>query len=494
MTSLWRTGREPATSDDFEDEGRCDDVVVGAGLTGMATALLLVRAGRDVVVLEARDVGAVTTGHSTAKISLLQGAKYSQLVDRHPDEVLRAYVEGNREGQEWLLRYCEEQDVAIQARPACTYAPDRGAGLDHAKAEHEAARRIGLDTRWTDDLPVPFPHAGGTVLDDQAQVDPMELLHALAADLRAHGGRLVTGVRVTGVRGRDQQVVQCSDGRTLHCDHVVLATGTPVLDRGLHFAQVEPSRSYALAYEHPAPPEMMLLSAHGSTRSVRDAPAEEGRRLLIGGEGHPVGRARSEQEHVERLRRWTAKYYPEAVEVARWSAQDYASHDGLPIVGALPGGGRVHVATGFAKWGMTNAVAAGMATSAAILGGNMPWARTLYGRPMNRATVAGVARINSGVVKTLVGRVATTALRPMTEALPAEGTGIVGREGARPVARSTVDGRTCALGALCTHLGGVVEWNDAEHTWDCPLHGSRFAATGEVLEGPATRPLRPPED
>ena len=435
---------------------------MGAGLTGLVTGLLLARAGRRVAVVEARSVGAVATGNTTAKISLLQGTKYTGLLRYQSEHVASAYVEANREGQQWLLRFCEEHGVPVQRRAAYTYAATERE-VATVRKEHDAAASLGLDVTWHDTLDVPFPCHGATALQEQAQFDPMDALAALVLQLREHGGTLHQGQRVTGVSLTGAPEVSLEDGATLRSEHVVLATGSVILDRGLYFAKVEAERSYGLAFDWPDAPEGMYLSAGADSRSVRDAPRHDRTKLLVGGSGHTVGRTSSELQHVDRLREWTATHFPGAVETHQWSAQDYSPVDGLPMVGLLPrGGGRIFVATGFDKWGMTNGVAAGLALSGRILGSEPSWAKPFDRRNPRLSGLAHLAAINGKVSLALAGSVVEA----------------VGRE------------RSCDVVGVCTHLGGLLHWNDAESSWDCPLHGSRFAADGQVLEGPATKPLK----
>jgi glycine/D-amino acid oxidase-like deaminating enzyme len=491
MTSLWLDRAQPVADDALDPDRPLDDLVVGAGLTGLVTALLLARAGRQVAVVEARTVGAVATGNTTAKLSLLQGTRLSRVLRHQSEHVGRAYVEANTEGAEWLRRFCDDHAVDVQRRPAVTYAADPNE-VATVRREHDAALRLGLDVVWQDDLGTPFPSYGGTVLADQAQFDPMEVLHALVDELRAHGGTLHQGRRLVTVSQGKPPESRLDDGTRLRSEHVVLATGTPVLDRGLYWAKLEPQRSYALAFDTDATiPDGMYLSAGSDSRSVRDAPVDGTRLLLVGGSGHPVGRARSERAHVDALRAWASAYFPGATELHRWSAQDYASHDGIPYVGALPRGrGRIHVATGYEKWGMSNAVAAARAISGRILDTPPSWSTTLGRRITRPSGVASMLGTNLGVATSLA-RGAARAVVSSVPDRPREGTGRVGRSVPLPTGRATTtDGTTCAVVGLCTHLGGVLRWNDTEESWDCPLHGSRFAADGSVLEGPATRPLR----
>ena len=331
------------------------------------------------------------------------------------------------------------------------------------RAELDALHRAGVhEATWVDEALLPFPIHGAVRLADQCQLDPLDLLDALAAHAIDHGATLVEGVRVRSVHGRDPYTLETEAG-TATAGTVVLATNLPILDRGGFFARAEPARSYGLAFRTPEQAvDGMYLSADSPSRSLRDAPADDGvgSLLLVGGEGHKTGSSTSEAGRLDTLRAWTHEHYPDAVETHAWSAQDYVPGHALPYAGPiLPGAERLLVAGGYSKWGMTNGVAAALALSGRILGGHQEWARAF--EPWSTRELSGIpgsVRLNAEVAYEMttgwVRRLATSDDSP-----------------------------------VCTHLGGVLRWNDAEESWDCPLHGSRFGPDGEVLDGPATCPL-----
>ena len=465
LPSLWQDRHRSEPAEPTEISGRYDVAVIGAGLTGLTTALLMGRAGRSVVVLEAGRVGAGTTGRTTAKVSLLQGTQLSTIRSRHAQSVVDAYVEAQREGAAWVRRFCEDHGVAVEDRDAVTFARSAD-GESSIRSELETAAKAGLPVEWVDELSLPFSVRGAVRLSGQFQLDPLELLGAMRREGARHGVRLVEGARVTQVRGSDPIRVTTQAG-AVEADRVVVATNMPVLDRGGFFARMKPARSYIVAFRTQAPAvDAMYLSADDPSRSLRDAPSADGHLLLVGGNGHTTGRAGSTTERLQGLRDWTHDYWPDAVETHAWSAQDYVPHHALPFAGPiLPGNEEILIAGGYSKWGMTNAPGAALALAATLLGGDPPsWVDALRTySPTELRGLPTAARDNAEVgIEMTRGWVGALARRSL-------------RQG--------------GLTRVCTHLGGVVRWNDAERSWDCPLHGSRFDDSGAVLEGPAVRPL-----
>ena len=488
--SLWTDTASPPDWEPLERDLRTGVLVIGAGITGLTTAVLLAREGAEVALVEAHRAGAGATGYTTAKLSSLHGLTYADLLSSQGEELARAYADANEAGIASVVALAGELEIECDLRRKSNFTYSEAPGeVAKLEREVEAALRLDLPARLDEQLELPFAVAA-VRFDRQAEFHPLEYLAGLARAAADAGVLLFGATRAVGLSEGTPCRVWTDRGHDVQADDVVVATHAPFLDRGLYFARTRPERSYVVAGRTDRPPiEGMYLSTEERAHSIREHALPDGRRfVLVGGEGHKTGQG----DASESYRRLTA-YASERFGIQpdyQWATQDFIPADGMPFIGRLhPRSRNVYTATGYRKWGLAIATSAARLIADLIAGRDNDWAEAFEpGRLRLRRSVPSIAR--EGIETALQYGRDLLAHHPQDpDAIePGEGAVVGTGPNQRAVYRSP-DGAVHELGARCSHLGCVVRWNRAERAWDCPCHGSRFTPEGEVLAGPASKPL-----
>ena len=467
--------RYPAVTRSFESEV----VVIGAGIVGLTTAYVLAKAGVEVTLLEAQRVARGVTARSTAKVTSQHALLLGEIAKRRGEATAQQYAEANAAGAAWIVDTVRDLgiDCELEPRDAYAYASkrDRGEDLDR---EVELARKFGLPAERVAKVPLPFETAGGLVFHGQAQFNPARYLVGLAAAVRSAGGRLHERARATEAK-RDKKGWRVSIGaHRIRAQHVVMACHMPI-ESPVPFDEITQPRCHpAMAFHAPANTvDGMFIGIDDPTHSLRMGRDAQGALLVVLAPQFPTGHDGDIAGRFEALERWVRASVPAAGEARwRWINEDYDSPDEVPFAGALTKEKALYVATGFGGWGISNGTAAALLIAEQIQGRKHPWSE-LYA-PERRAK------------KSNEGGDTHTPLLDVDHLRPGDG-GVITRGQRKIAVYKGANGRVHALSAECTHKGCIVTWSNADRTWQCPCHGSIFAADGSVLHGPATKPLKP---
>lgn len=495
--SLWMDVEMPKGEAQLPDESSTGVVVVGAGITGLTTAYLLARFGEKVIVLDAGPIGGRETMRTTAHLTCAIDDRYEHIESLHGTEGARLAGQSHVHAIDTIERIvlAEKIDCGFRRIDGLLYLGE-GDRRELLEREAAAARRAGIDVELLESPPgAPLSAGPALRFPRQADINPMKYLAGLATAIERMGGHLYSGCHVEHFEGGAAPFVRVAGGKKVSARAVVVATNTPVNNRVVIHTKQVAFRTYAMTFDVPRgviPPVLAWDTGtpYHYVRLDHTMAAPDRELLIVGGEDHRTGQDFDPTAHWERLEAWArARFLPAGEVMHRWSGQVLEPVDGLAFIGKNPmDAPGVYVATGDSGQGMTYGTIAAVMFAQLLEGREHPYTKLYDPRRRTLRALPALARDALNVAAQYADWVRPGDVEG--EHLIPDRTGATLLEhGHRLAVYRDEHGRCHRFRAACTHLGGVVAWNEAEKSWDCPCHGARFDALGRVIAGPAIADL-----
>lgn len=431
MNSLWYNDVTLPKFNSLNKDCKTEVLIIGGGITGILTAYFLQQKGIDYMLVEKDRICHGTTGNTTAKITYQHNLIYDNIIKNNSLEQAKAYLDANKKAFELYKKLCEDIDCDYEIKNSYVFSLD-----DCKKIEDEitALEKIGYTAKFCSEIKLPFKIAGAICFSNQAQFHPLKFLSHISKKLNIYENTFVKEmVGNTAI----------TNNHKIQADKVIVTTHFPFINKhGGYFIKLYQNRSYVIALENAQDVDGIYIDESQKGLSFRNYK----NLLLLGGGAHRTGKNNGSWSE---LRSFAEIKYPAAKEVFYWSAQDCMSLDTMPYIGHYSKSTtNLYTATGFNKWGMTGAMLAANILS-----------------DMVTDTENEYADAFSPSRSILHPQLAVNAFESVTNLL-------------------TISKKRCP------HLGCALKWNNAEHSWDCPCHGSRFAENGKVINNPANGDLK----
>lgn len=483
----------------LDEDITVDVVIVGAGITGVTAAYLLKRSGLSVALVERDRCGMGDTSRTTAHLTCLPDLLPTQMLNRlgHGE----AHVAWTA-GQEAIFQI---QQIVETLQIDCGFHRVPGYLMGSiSEGAHDQTRLIQREIDAVHDMgfaadkveSVPIFGLPGMRLSQQALFHPLRYLGAMLSTIDGAGSYVFEDTEVKSISDNGSPKV-CTEHCSIDCHYVVIATHVPIVGKNsmaramLLQSKLSPCSSYAIGAK--LPPRSLPQALFWDTSHpyyycrIHAEPTHD--YVIFGGKDHKTGQIAHTQLCYDALEAMLLKHFPDAKVHRKWSGQVIETCDGLPLIGNLSE--RQMIATGFAGNGVTFGTISAMMACDLAQGRRNSW--TAMFDPHRRSILTGTwdyVKQNMDYPYYM----ARDWLKPpegrSLDVLQPGEARVIKMDGKRVAAYRDENGELSAVSAVCTHMGCVVHWNEAEKTWDCPCHGSRFRPTGEVLAGPAETPLQ----
>lgn len=493
QTSLWQpnipefTGRYTSLP-----SSRFDVVIVGGGITGITTGLLLQKAGKNCLIAEKHNLCFGTTGGTTAHLNTFFDTDYHTIKQDFGEENAQRLHLAAQQALELIKQNVQTYgiDCGYSEQDGYVYSQDEKQTAD-LNDIYQSSRNTGCNVDWIDGIPVPVQFDKALVFRGQAQFHPTQYVMALARVFEEAGGVILQNCTVGHVHGETTLQLETSLG-LVEAEHVIYATHIPPGVNLLHFRNA-PYRSYAMAVtlQDDKYPTGLAYDMHDPYHYFRTQEVNGQKYLIAGGEDHKTAHVTRTEDCFRNLEMFIRKYYNVDKIAYQWSSQYFEPADGLAYIGHLPGNPKnTWVATGYGGNGMTYSHIAALTLSQLIVKGHSLFTELFNpNRVKPAAGFASFVKENVDVVKEFIAkRLSQEKLHGLVELAPGEAK-VVKYEGESIALYKDEAGKVYAVNPVCTHAKCVVGWNSAEKSWDCPCHGARYDVNGQVLTGPAHKGL-----
>lgn len=470
-----------------------DVLIIGAGLTGLNTAYLLKDSGYKIGIIEATTVGYGVSGYTTAKITVQHDVFYDYLINSFGIAEAKQYLRANEEGLNLIKKIIEENNIQcdFKEQDAFVYATD-DAELVMIKQELEAYKKLGIDGFYAEKVPLPNHALGAIGIRNQGQFNPLKYLYSLLNILNNSGScEIYENVRAQNIKLHSGHIDVETEAGTIHANKVVVASHYPFDDSfGLYFLRLYQDKSYIIAARTKEEPfKGMYINIKDPIYSIRYQFSDKENLLLLAGGNHRSGEKENEEDSYNELENFLNTHFKEAEIVSKWSTQDCMTYDKIPYIGLYSKSvDNLYVATGFKKWGMTHSAAAALILRNKILNIDDDFSEVF-----NPARITPTQSAKeffssiSSITKAFAKRIAPVPDELMEVEI---GKGkIINYNGKKVGVYKDYKGDYFCINPVCAHLKCSLSFNEAEKTWDCPCHGSRYDIKGNILEGPAVKPL-----
>lgn len=474
-----------------------DVCIVGGGIAGLTTAYLLMKKGKRVCVLESLDLTGGQTARTTAHFTYALDDRYFEIERLHGVRGSRLAAESHRAAVSKVAKIVQNENIDCEMSRVDGYLFAQNDPKSHTLLrEIGAARRAGLsEVEFVNHAPLDAFDTGPCLLfPRQLQLHPLKYLAGLANAIRKGGGTIFTRTHVSDMKGGPDAIVTASNGHTVRCKSIVVATNTPVNDLVAVHTKQAAYRTYVVALEVPKDsiPSILLWDTLEPYHYIR---LEKGHRdkdlLIVGGADHKTGQESHPEKKFQELEDWARLRFPMALEVShRWSGQVMEPVDGLGFIGRNPmDDDNVFIITGDSGNGLTHATIGALLITDLISGRKNRWEEIYSPSRISIKATKEYLKENANVAAQYTDWISVKP-KPNFEDIP-RGEGIVYRDGVGLIAAyKDEEGHVELMSASCTHLAGVVNWNSVEKSWDCPCHGARYDCHGQVIEGPANKDLK----